>query len=49
MCRKYEAIGIALITFGAGLLLSIVIASNVWTAVVGVASAVLGCLLTRKR
>lgn len=48
MCRKYEAIGTALIAFGAGALLSLLIQSTVWTAVMGVAAVAIGWLITRK-
>lgn len=49
MCKKNEAIGTALMALGAGLLLSVLFSSSVWTAVVGIGVVVLGFLLAKKR
>lgn len=49
MCRKFEAVGTAVIAFGAGLLVSVLLCSGVWSAVCGIVAVVLGCLLARKR
>ena len=49
MCRKYEAVGTAIIAFGAGLLVSVLLRSGIWAAVCGIVAVVLGCLLAGKR
>lgn len=49
MCKRTELIGTALIALGAGLLLSVLFPSGVWTAVVGIGVVIVGFLLAKKR
>lgn len=49
MCRRNEAVGTALMAFGAGLLISVLFSSGIWTVLVGIGAIALGCLLARRR
>lgn len=49
MCRRNEQIGTALIAFGAGLIVSVLLPSGVWAVLAGIGAVVLGFLLAKKR
>ncbi|MCQ2418174.1 MAG: hypothetical protein MJ085_00170 [Clostridia bacterium] len=49
MCRKTEAIGTAIMSFGAGMLLSIIFSSGVIAAMIGIVCVAAGCLIAKKR
>ncbi len=49
MCKKNEAIGTAFMALGAGMILSVLISSGVWTVVIGIVAVAVGCLLAKKR
>lgn len=49
MCRKTESIGTAILSFGAGLLLSVIFSSGVVAAIIGIVCVALGCLIARKK
>lgn len=49
MCRKTEMIGTAIMTFGAGMLLSIIFSSGVIAAMIGIVCVAVGCLIAKKR
>ncbi len=47
MIRKREALGLALMTFGAGMILAVILQSGLCPLVIGAAAVIAGCILLK--
>ncbi len=47
MIRKREALGLALMAFGAGMILAVLLQSGLCPLVIGTAAVIVGCVLLK--